>query len=77
MVVTNATKSSWLDVVGVVDLLLRLLGEVFQTYLSVRHIAQLVKHGKTVKISKFVLCKIITRKDIILNKQFWTPTICR
>ena len=35
-----------------------LLGEVFQRYLSVRYIAQLVTHGKTVKIAKSVLCKI-------------------
>ena len=77
MVVTNATKSSWLDIVGVVDLPLRLLGEVFQRYLSVRHIAQLVTHGKTVRIVKSVLCKIIVRNDIIFNKQFRAPTIYR
>ena len=60
---------------GVVDLPLSLLGEAFQRYLLVRHIAQLVTHGKTVKIAKSVLCKIIARKDIILNKQFPAPTI--
>ena len=29
-----------------------LLGEFFQRYLSVQHIAQLVTHGKTLKIAK-------------------------
>ena len=62
---------------GVVDLPLSLLGEVFQRYLSVRHIAQLVTHGKTVRIVKSVLCKIIVRNDIIFNKQFRAPTIYR
>ena len=64
---------------GVVDLLLSLLGESFQRYLPVRHIAQLVTHGKTVKIAKFILCKIMSRnlKDIIFNKQFRAPTIYR
>ena len=57
MVVTNVTKSSCLDVVGVVDLPLSLLGEVFQRYLAVRYIAQLVTQGKTAKIAKPVLCK--------------------
>ena len=52
MVVTNVTKSSCLDVVGVVDLPLSLLGEVFQRYLAVRYIAQLVTQGKTAKIAK-------------------------
>ena len=59
------------------DLPLSLSGEVFQRYLSVKHIAQLVTHGKTVKIAKSVLCKIIARKDIIFNKQFRAPTIYR
>ena len=40
--ITNVTKSSCLDVAGVVDLPQSLLGEVFQRYVSVRHIAQLV-----------------------------------
>ena len=44
--------------------------EVFQRCLSVRHIAQLVTHDKTVKNEKSVLCKIIARKDLIFNKQF-------
>ena len=57
MVVTNVTKSSCLDVVGVVDLPLSLLGQVFQRYLAVRYIAQLVTQGKTAKIAKPVLCK--------------------
>ena len=43
---------------GVVDLSLSLLSEAFQRYLSVSHIAQLVTHGKDVKIAKPVLCKI-------------------
>ena len=60
---------------GVVDLPLSLLGKVFQRYLSVRHIARLVTHGKTVKIAKSVLCKITARKDINFNKQFRAPTI--
>ena len=75
MALTNVMKSSCLYVAAVVDLLLSLLGEIFQRYLSVRPIAQLVTHGKTVKIAKSVLCKIIARKDIILNKQFPAPTI--
>ena len=73
--ITNVTKSSCLDVAGVVDLPQSLLGEVFQRYVSVRHIAQLVAHGKTAKIAKSVLCKIIARKDIIFNKQFPASTI--
>ena len=68
-------KSSCLDTAGVADLPLSLLDEVFQRYLAVRHIAQLVRHGKTVKIAKSVLCKIIAREDIIFNKQFRAPTI--
>ena len=43
----NVTKSSCLDFAGVVDLPLSLLGEVFQIYLLVRCIAQLLTHGKT------------------------------
>ena len=43
----NVTKSFCLDFAGVVDLPLSLLGEVFQRYLLVRHIAQLLTHGKT------------------------------
>ena len=45
--------------------------------ISVRHIAQLVTQGKTVKIVKSVLFKVIARKDIIFNKQFGAPTIYR
>ena len=74
---TTVTKSSCLDVAGLADFLLSLLGDVFQTYLSVRHIAQLVTHGKTVEVAKSVLCKIIARKDIIFNKQFRAPIINR
>ena len=43
-------KSSCLHVAGVVDLPLTLLGEVFQRYLAVRYIPQLVTQSKTVKI---------------------------
>ena len=50
MVVTNVTKSFCLDVVGVVDLPRSLLGEIFQRYLAVRYIAQLVTQGKTAKL---------------------------
>ena len=50
---------------------------VFQRYLSVRHIAQLVAPGKTVKIAKSALGKIVADKDIIFNKQSWAPTIYR
>ena len=57
MVVTNVTKSFCLDVVGVVDLPRSLLGEIFQRYLAVRYIAQLVTQGKTAKTAKPVLCK--------------------
>ena len=53
----NVTNSSCLDAVGVVDLSLSLLGEIFQRYLVVRYIAQLVAQGKTVKTAKLVLCK--------------------
>ena len=45
-----------------VDLLVSLLGELFQIFLSVRHIAQLPTHGKTVEILKSDLCKIIAGK---------------
>ena len=61
MTLTTVTKSSCLDVVGIADLPLSLLGEVFQRYLSVRHIAWLVTHGKM--------------KDIIFNKEFRAVTI--
>ena len=74
-VLTNVTKNSILDNAGVEDLPLSLLGEVFQRYLSVSHIAQLVTYGKTVRIAKSVFCKIIARIDIISNKQFRAPTI--
>ena len=58
-------------------MLLSLLGEVSQRYFSVRHIAQLVTHSKTVKIAKSVLFKKIARKDIIFKKQFRPLTIYR
>ena len=47
--INKCHKNSILDVAGVADLPLSLLGKVFQRYLSVRHMAQLVTHGKTVK----------------------------
>ena len=50
MVVTNVTKSFCLDVVGVVDLPRSLLGEIFQRYLAVRYIAQLVTKVKLRKL---------------------------
>ena len=53
----NSGKSSCLNIMGVIVLLLSLLGEVFQRYLAVRYIAQLVTRGKSVKIAKPVLCK--------------------
>ena len=55
--VTSVTKSSCLDVVLFIYLPLSLLGEVFQRYLAVRYIAQLVTQGKAAKIAKPVLCK--------------------
>ena len=61
----------------VADLTLSLLGDVFQRCLSVRHMAQLVTHGKTAKIAKSVLRKIIARKGIILSKQLRVPPIYR
>ena len=75
MTVVNGINYSCLGVAGVADLLLSLLGEVFQRYLSVRHIAQLDTHGKTVKIAESALCKIIACKNIIFNKQFRAPIV--
>ena len=43
------------DIAEVIDLPLSLSSEAFRRYLSIRHIAQLVTHGKTVKIAKSVL----------------------
>ena len=40
-------KISILDVKEVVDFPLRLLGDLFQRYLSVKHIGYLVTHGKS------------------------------
>ena len=59
---TNATKNSILDVVGVTDLPLSLLGGVFQRYLSLTHTGHLVAEGKTVRVAKSVLYKIISLK---------------
>ena len=73
MALSNVTKNCFLDVPGVVDLPLSLLGEVFQRYSSVRHIAQLVTQGKTVRIAKSALYKIIARKDIISISNFERP----
>ena len=55
---------------GVVDVLLSLLDDVFQRYLSVKHTSQLVTHGKVVRV---VLCKIIFHKDVISNSNFERP----
>ena len=63
-------KKSILDVAGVVDLPLSLLGKVFQRYLSLKHKGQLVKHGKTARAAKFVLYKIISRKDVVSMSNF-------
>ena len=52
-------KNSILDLVGVVDLPLSLPGEVFQRYLLVKHIGQLMTHSKIVKNAKSVLCRFI------------------
>ena len=58
------------EVVGVVDLSLSLLSEAFQRYLSVSHIAQLVTHGKGVKIVKPVLCKITAHIFHLITRLF-------
>ena len=60
MALPTVTESSCLEVPVGIDLLLTLLGEVFQSYLSVRYISQLVTHGKAVKIAKSVLRNIKT-----------------
>ena len=53
---------------GVVDFPLSLLGEVLQTYIAVRDIAQPVTQGKTVKIVKPVfVMQIIARKKYNAN----------
>ena len=65
MALTDVTKNPNLDVLGVTDLLLSLLGKVFQSYLSVKHTGQLVTHGKTVRVAKSVLYKMISFKDVI------------
>ena len=59
---TNVTIKSILDVVGVVHLPLSLLDEVFQRHLSVRHVAQIVTHGKTVK-TPTVYCQVLIVVD--------------
>ena len=41
---------------------LSLFGEVFQTYLALTYIAQLVTQGQTAKIAKSVLCKQLHEK---------------
>ena len=62
------TLVNGIHLVGVVDLPLSLLGEDFQRYLSVIHTDQLLTHGKTVRVAKSVLYKIISRKDVIYNE---------
>ena len=69
------TLVNGINLVGVVDLPLSLLQEVFRRYLSVKHTDQLLTHGKTVRVAKSVLYKIISRKDVIYIKQFRVPTI--
>ena len=56
---------------------LSLLEEVFQRYLSAKHTDQLVTHGKTARVAKSVLYKIISPKDLISNEQFRMSTIYR
>ena len=53
---------------GVVDLPFSLLGEVFQSYLSVKHTGHLVTHSKTKRVAKSLLCKIISLKNVISNE---------
>ena len=53
---------------GVLDLPLSLLGEVFQKYLAVRHTDQLVTHEKTVRVLKSALSKVIVDNYYIDNK---------
>ena len=65
---TNVTKNSILDVVGVVDMPLSLSKEVFQRNLSVKLTGQLVTHVKTVRVAKSVICKKIFLKDVISNE---------
>ena len=62
------TLVNGINLVGVVDLPLSLLQEVFRRYLSVKHTDQLLTHGKTVRVAKSVLYKIISRKDVIYNE---------
>ena len=69
------TLVNGIHLVGVVDLPLSLLGEDFQRYLSVIHTDQLLTHGKTVRVAKSALYRIISRKDVIYNEQFRAPTI--
>ena len=45
-------KNSVLDVLGVVDLPLSLLGQVFERYLSVELTGQLVTYSKIVRVAK-------------------------
>ena len=59
---TNVTRNSILVVAGVVDLPLSLLGEIFQRYLAVRYIAQLVTHGKAVK-TPTIYCQVLIVVD--------------
>ena len=60
-------KISILDVKEVVDCPLSLLRDVFQGYLSVKHIGYLVTHGKSVRVLKVVICEIIACKYVISN----------
>ena len=60
-------KISILDVKEVVDCPLRLLGDLFQRYLSVKHMGYLVTHGKSVRVAKVAICEIMARKHVISN----------
>ena len=63
MALTNALKNFILDVAGVLDFFLSLLDELYERYLSVRHIGQLSTPGENVRVPTSILCKIIARKD--------------
>ena len=56
------SQKSILYVTRVEDLPLSLLGEVFQRYLSVSHIVQLVTHGKAVK-TPTIYCQVLIVVD--------------
>ena len=71
MALTNVRKNSILDVARVVDLLLSLLGENLGLYLKL-----FIRKAHR-SVSKSVLCKIVTRKDIASNEKFQALTTYR